>query len=395
MVIIRMKYIAVYLMAGLLFVLSSCTENKTNKKNTNRKDTSVSSDKDSIAPVPTPVSLVNYYKDDAYLSAKTDSILSSLSDKEKVGQMIIASYGELGRPKEQVSKLISERRIGGVVILKGSSGELKEQVNYLRKVSKSAGSLPLIFSCDAEPTLFNSKLRGSPQVINTSEIKSTKDCAKVSLTISEFIKNSGFNQNYAPVCDFDLNKDIIGNRSFGRETAEVSSLANEFIKVSQNSGIVATAKHFPGHGTVKGDSHNSIVYIDGELKELDVFKDVIKNGVISVMVGHIAVKNNKKYDTGGLPSTLSKIVVTDLLRNKLGFKGLIITDAMNMGALNGFSTPSLNAVKAGCDLILMPTNENALFESILELISNDAAYKMQINESVRRIIRLKICLGML
>ena len=385
----------------LLFVLIisnfiSCSENKIDKQQSKNEVKDRDNNKNNIGNIKKDsIKLTDFLKDNGYLSARTDSIFNTLSEGERVSQMIIASYGELGKSKEQLTKLIAERKIGGVVILKGESSVLKEQINFLESTAKQNGLLPLIFSCDAEPSLFNAKLRGSPKVTIASNIKNEKESGEVSLKINRFIKDIGFKQNYAPICDFDINKEIIGNRSFGHESNIVTKLSTKFIEICQEQGIVATAKHFPGHGTVKGDSHNSIVFIDGELKELEVFSSVVKSGVISVMVGHIAVKNNKEYDTGGLPSTLSRKIVTDLLRTKLGFKGIIITDAMNMGAVTNFTTPSLNAVKAGCDLILMPTNEEALYESILAQMKNDAEFTKQVHESVKKIIRLKICLGLL
>lgn len=382
-----------------VFIISnfiSCSENKIDKQQSKNEVKDRNNAKNDIGNIKKDsIKLTDFLKDDGYLSAKTDSIFIALNDGERVSQMIIASYGELGKSKEQVTKLINERKIGGVVILKGESSVLKEQINFIKSTAKQNGTLPFIFSCDAEPSLFNVKLRGSPKVTIASNINNEKESGEVSLKINRFIKDIGFQQNYAPICDFDINKEIIGNRSFGHEINIVTKLSTEFINICQEQGIVATAKHFPGHGTVKGDSHNSIVFIDGELKELEVFRSVVKSGVISVMVGHIAVKNNKEYDTGGLPSTLSRKIVTDLLKNKLGFKGIIVTDAMNMGAVTNFTTPSLNAVKAGCDLILMPSNEDALYESILAQMKNDEEFTKQIHESVKKIIRLKICLGLL
>lgn len=382
-----------------LFVVSnfiSCSEKKNDKQQSTNENIEKDISKNDTATIrKDSTKLTDFFKDYNYLSVKTDSIFNALSEGERVSQMIITSYGELGKSKEHVTKLVSGKKIGGVVILKGESSGLKEQVNYLKNIAKQTGSIPLIFSCDAEPSLFNSKLRNSPKVILASNIKNEKESAEVSLKINSFIKELGFQQNYAPVCDFNINKEIIGNRSFGNDVAYVTELSKKFINICQEQGIVATAKHFPGHGTVNGDSHNSIVFIDGELKELEVFTEVIKNGVISVMVGHIAIKNNNNYNTDGIPSTLSRKIVTDLLKTQLGFKGIIITDAMNMGAVINFTTPSLNAVKAGCDLILMPTNEIVLHDSILAQMKNDEGFTKQIHESVKKIIRLKICLGLL
>lgn len=379
----------------LLLVFVGCGENKRNSQFPQKKDSAkVETQKNEPVSKNESITLLSYFSESDVLKARTDSIISKMSDEELAGQMIIASYGELGRSKEQILKLIKGKKIGGAVILKGDASQLKQQIEALNIFAKNEGALPLLFSCDAEPSLFNSKLRGTPDVLNASDINTLKSAGETALTISKFLRENRFNQNYAPVCDFDLNREIIGNRSFGHETRKVTELALEFVRISQLEGIVATAKHFPGHGTVKGDSHSSIVYIDGELRELEVFRSIIEKGVISVMVGHIAIKNNKDYDTDGLPSTMSGKIVTDLLRTNLGFNGIIITDAMNMGAVTSFTTPSMRAVKAGCDLILMPTNEEALHSSILEFMKN-AQSRDQVVNSVKRIIRLKICLGLI
>lgn len=130
------------------------------------------------------------------------------------------------------------------------------------------------------------------------------------------------------------------------------------------------------------------------MKELEVFRSAIDAGVISVMVGHIRVSDND-YSTDGLPSTLSKRIVSDLLRDSLEFRGIIVTDAMNMGALREFPNASLEAVRAGCDLIIMPPDERKLHSQIIELISSDENYKQQVFASVKRILRAKICLGLI
>jgi len=146
---------------------------------------------------------------------------------------------------------------------------------------------------------------------------------------------------------------------------------------------------------VSGDSHNQLVAIDGEMQELDNYKPLIKNGVISIMVGHIAVLNNEKYNTDGLPSSCSRKIVTDLLKNELNFKGIVITDAMNMGALKKIDNASLKAVEAGCDMILMEPDEIKLFDAIYQKYMNDDAFKKQVDQSVKKIIRLKICLNII
>ncbi|MFZ1462332.1 MAG: glycoside hydrolase family 3 N-terminal domain-containing protein, partial [Ignavibacteria bacterium] len=146
-------------------------------------------------------------------------------------------------------------------------------------------------------------------------------------------------------------------------------------------------------GNVNGDRHKELVFINGELKELDVFKEMVKIGVLSIMVGHIAIEKNGKYNPVGFPSTLSRKIVTDLLKNELGFKGLIITDAMNMEAVTKFPSPSLKAIEAGCDMVLMPSDEAKLINTVKEKMDKDPVFMKQIYESVRKIIRVKLSIS--
>lgn len=339
--------------------------------------------------------LKDFFSENAELNKKVDNILNTLKEEEKIGQMIIVAEGQYGNPKKQVIESIKNKRLGGIMLLKGSEGEFRNDIKDFIKIAKDNKSLPLIFSCDAEPSLLNNKISGSPSMSETSSIKTNEQANKISNQITNYIKNLGFNQNFAPVCDFNNNKEIIGDRSFGNIPEKVSELANIFISNSQDNNIVATAKHFPGHGNVKGDSHKGLVTIKGEPLELDVFRNVIKNNVISIMVGHIAISGSKNYDTEGKPSTISRHIVTDLLKKELNFKGIAITDAMNMKGVSDLGSPSLKAIKAGCDMILMPTNEEKLIKNILDECGKDKNLKNQITESVKKIIKLKICLGLI
>jgi beta-N-acetylhexosaminidase len=169
-----------------------------------------------------------------------------------------------------------------------------------------------------------------------------------------------------------------------------------FIEGTQSDNIVATAKHFPGHGYVQGDTHKQTVYIDGELKEIDVYKPLIEAGVISIMIAHVTVENNDKYGTNGLPSTCSPVIVSGLLRRELGFDGIIVTDAMNMmAAVNSGESAPLKAALAGCDMILMPTSEKGLLEELVNAQQNNEEVKAQFDASVKRILKLKLCLNLI
>ncbi|MBX7044245.1 MAG: glycoside hydrolase family 3 protein [Ignavibacteria bacterium] len=340
--------------------------------------------------------LKDFYSSNPELDKKVDEVFSTMSDEDRIAQMIITSTGKYGKSPEFVLDLIKRRKIGGVVFLGGSQSKFKNLIQGFNKTAKESGSLPLIFSTDAEPSLINIKISGLEEFNPTNQIKTEKSSKESASKISSILNDLGINQNYAPVCDININKEIIGNRSFGDSSELIERLSSIFIETTQKNGIVATAKHFPGHGNVKGDSHKSLVYIDGELDELEVYENLINNSnlmaiPISIMVGHIAIKNNNEFDTYNYPSTLSKKIVSGLLKEKMKFKGIVITDGMNMGALNSFTKPSLQAVKAGCDMILMPTDEEQLLTSILSELKNPE-FRNQINETVKKIIRAKVCL---
>ena len=340
--------------------------------------------------------LNKFYEYNPNLEHKVDVIFNSLSDTEKVAQMIITSAGELGKPEKIVYKLAQENKIGGVVFLKGTSENHKKMIDSLNAISVSKNQLPLLFSIDAEPSLFNGRLQGTKSLMNTIDIRTEKQSDSVATIINNKLLEIGFHQNFAPVVDISPENEAIKDRSFGNDKNKVIELSNQFIKTTQNQGIIATAKHFPGHGLVKGDTHKKSVYIDGELQELEIYPPLIQENVLSIMIAHITIKNNKKYNTNGLPASCSKKIVTSLLKEKLGFKGLIITDALNiMKAVTIIDNAPLLASKAGNDMLLMPIDEGETIKSILDEMQKDEAYKTQVYESVKKIIRFKIVLGLM
>jgi beta-N-acetylhexosaminidase len=323
--------------------------------------------------------------------AKINAVLQSLTEEEKVAQMLVTATGKLGKPQKDVVEIVKKHKIGGVLLLNGSKTEFKQYVKELNAVT----TIPLLYSADAEPSLINLKIKGTKAIKATSFIKDTSECRQITLDICNELAEIGVFHNFAPVCDISTKNEAIGNRSFGNDTTRVMEMCEVFINTSRSKGIMATAKHFPGHGYVKGDTHKKLVYIDGELKELGVYKYLIARDVPSIMVGHIAVRNNDRYDTQGLPATCSRVIVTDLLRKELGFEGIIITDAMNMGGVQQVPNASLEAIKAGCDMILMPENEEKLIKDVVKLMQEDENFKEQVHASVKRILRYKVALGLL
>lgn len=335
--------------------------------------------------------LQDFYSNNAALDKKVNDVYNTLNKEERIAQMIITSLGRLGKPYEAVEPLIKERKVGGIIFLSGDPEQFKEDIASIQSMSDG---FPLLMSMDAEPSLFNRRMPGTPEMPPTNTLQTPGAVTDAVHTINATLKEIGFHQNYAPVVDVSPNNEAIGNRTMGGDSATIVPLATTFIAATQQDQIIATAKHFPGHGRVQGDTHKKLVFIDGELTEKNIYKPMIEAGVISIMVGHIAVENNNDYATGGMPSTLSPLIVSNLLREEMGFDGLIITDAMNMGAVAEIPESCLKAAQAGCDIILMPPDEVGTLEQILITTEQDADFAQQIEASVKRVLRAKLCLGM-
>jgi beta-N-acetylhexosaminidase len=339
--------------------------------------------------------LKDFYTDNPELNKKVNELFDGMSLEERASQMIITAAGKYGKPHDQVKKLVQSKKVGGVLLLNGTKDGFTELVRELNSITSETGQLPMVFSADAEPSLINRKIQGTTEVKKTSEIEGIEDCKKVTSVISNDLLNIGISHNYAPVIDISEKNEAIGNRSFGTEPLEVVNMAMAFMETTQNMNIAATIKHFPGHGKVKGDTHEKLVFIDGEMTEVNNYRPFIDAGAASIMVAHLAVKNNSVYDTKGEPASCSKLIVSELLRKEMGFKGIIITDAMNMGALNSFENAPFSAAKAGCDMILMPPDEIALHKDLVKALGEKTALRSQLDASVKRIIRFKLCLGLM
>lgn len=334
----------------------------------------------------------DYFKADVNLDHIVDEWYNSLSDTQRIAQMIMTSAGQLGKPNSTVLKLVRNQQVGGVIFLKGQKTENKAFIDQLNQET----AFPLWFAIDAEPSLFNSRVLGTDVTIpKTVDLKDSTAVADAAHKIDAEIKEMGFQINFAPVVDLSPNNEAIKHRSFGSNPDSVIQKSSWFIEATQKDQVAACIKHFPGHGYVTGDTHKQTVYIDGEFKEIGVYPPLITENVASVMVAHVTVQNNTAFNTDGKPASCSRNIVTELLRDSLGFEGIIFTDAMNMmAAVNSGEMGPLAAAKAGCDVILMPPNEPQLLQQILELSQTDQAFAAQIENSIKRILRMKICLGL-
>ena len=338
--------------------------------------------------------LTDYLSENKSLDKEVDRAFLMMDDTSIVAQLLMPAVGRLGLSKDTILSQINKRLIGGVLMLNGTKEEFTSWIKSFEKANKSIGNLPFLYSADAEPSLVNRKIIGSKPVKKANELLTIEEVMNVTDIISGDLNEIGINYNFSPVVDMSPNK-TVGFRSFGAIPENIIPWSNAFIQHTQQHNILATAKHFPGHGLVSGDTHKELQTIDGEMLEIKNYPSLIASGVLSIMIAHIAVMNNKRYNTEGLPSTLSEKIVTQLLRDSLGFKGLIVTDAMNMGGVVSVPMSASKAVKAGCDIILMPVNVVKTHSELLTLYRTDPAFKKRVDESAKRIIRMKIALGLL
>ena len=356
------------------------------------KDTEV---KQPIHKTHSNFSIKDFLTENQDLEFKTDSIFNSLSENERVAQLIMPAAGKYGKSHEIINGLIKDGLIGGILMLNGTVDEFTKWIKGYNDLNSNNGNLPFLYSADAEPSLVNRKIMGSTPVKKANEIESIEEVESVTQKISTDLNQIGINYNFSPVVDMSPNS-TVGYRSFGKNPENIIPWSNQFIQTTQKNNIIATAKHFPGHGLVSGDTHKSLQVINGDLQEVKNYPPLIQNGVLSVMVAHIAIENNLAFSTNGLPATCSPKIVRDLLRDSLNFQGLIVTDAMNMGGVRNVPNNTIKAIAAGCDILLMPADARLAHEVLLDAyINNLDGIQTTMDSSVKRIIRMKICLSLL
>jgi beta-N-acetylhexosaminidase len=379
------KFITPLFLAGLLF--QGCAQSSEAK-------ISIATESTIQTSTNIPFELSDYLKSNTKLDDEVERIFKLMDDTAVVAQLIMPAVGRLGQSKETIDEHIKARIIGGVLMLNGTKEEFSSWIKDFESKNKKYGNLPFLYSADAEPSLVNRKIIGSTVVKKANELTNVAEVISCATTISNDLTKIGINYNFSPVVDMSPNK-TVGFRSFGAVPANIIPWSDAFIQETQKNNIIATAKHFPGHGLVSGDTHKALQVIDGEMKEVCNYPTLIANGVLSIMVGHLAVQNNAKYNTDGLPSTCSEKIVTNLLKDSLGFKGLIVTDAMNMGGVTNVPNAVYMAVNAGCDIILMPLDAKKAHEELLSAYRTNTAFKKKLDESAKKVIRMKLAMDLL
>ena len=341
-----------------------------------------------------------------------DKLLNFMTLEEKIAQLFfitpealtgVATVTEAGDLTEECYK---QYPVGGIIYFREnieSRQQLSSMLRRMQEISTERIGLPAFLGTDEEggrvTRIYGSSITDIPYVGSMYSVGTSGDLQaayEAGNTLGCYLKELGFNVDFAPVADIFTNEEntVIGDRAFGNNVETVSEMVPACVKGLQDAGIEATLKHFPGHGDTTEDSHsgyaNSYKNLD-ELRECELkpFQAGIKADVSLVMVGHISLPDVLDSQ---IPASLSSEIVQNLLRDELDFKGVIITDALNMGAISQNYTSAdaaISAVKAGVDMLLMPLDFRAAYEALINAVQEGEISEQRINESVRRIIRIK------
>ncbi|NLC54738.1 MAG: glycoside hydrolase family 3 protein [Erysipelothrix sp.] len=358
---------------------------------------------------------------------KIKALIANMSQREKFGQLMMPDFRDwtvnnkvlpLTKVNPEIEKIIADFKLGGVILFRENLVDTKQIVNLTSKMQEAVSNeIPLLITIDQEGGLVTRLQSGTDMPGNMAlgasrDLDTTYEVAKA---IGSELAVLGININFAPTVDVNSNykNPVIGIRSFGSDPDLVAAMGVKYIKGMQASKVGAAAKHFPGHGDTETDSHFGLPTVDKSLKEfedIDIkpFIAATKVDVDMLMTAHIVVPvlDNTKLTAKdgsqmGTPATLSKPILSDYVRNKMGYKGIIITDALNMKAIaDNFTEPQavIKTLKAGADIALMPTimkkpsdvnKLEAIYQALEKAVINKELLQKDIDKSVERVLRLK------
>jgi len=326
-----------------------------------------------------------------------DSVLNSLTLEEKIAQMMmIRTYSNKDELYyKKVEETINKYKIGGLCFFQGGPVRQAKLTNRYQAISKT----PMLIAIDAEwgPGMRLDSTFSFPYQMTLGAMNDDHLIYEMGASIADQLKMLGVHINFAPVADVNNNPSnpVINSRSFGESRFEVTKKSLAYMKGLQDNGIIATAKHFPGHGDTDTDSHYALPVISHSRERLDSvelypFSHLIDNGLDAVMIAHLLVTSLDS--SKNTPATLSKAIVTDLLKDELGFEGLVITDALDMKGVTSNHRPGeieLKAFLAGNDILLLPQNVEAAINEIKNAVGVGNIPEEMINERCLKILKYK------
>ena len=339
-------------------------------------------------------------------------IISRMTIKQKIAQMFmitpeqLTDYNKVTSAGEVTRKALEEYQVGGIILFANNietPEQLKEMTGNLQKYSKEICDIPLFLGIDEEGGSV-ARIADNPQFdvpkfadMKTIGQEGSQRAYEVGASIGQYLKTFGFNLDFAPVADVLTNPEntVVQKRAFSNDATVTSDMVLAEMKGLEENNIYACLKHFPGHGGTSGDTHRGYSYTSKtmeELKETELvpFQKGIEAGVSFIMVSHISVPNSV---AGEEPASLSRYIQTQILRNEMKYDGIIITDAMNMGAITeqySSGEAAVKAIQAGTDIVLMPEDFKAAYQAVIQAVEDGVVTKERIDQSVERILRRKM-----
>jgi beta-N-acetylhexosaminidase len=405
----------------LILFLSSCQTSIQNPEKTNEKPLKSYSILEKPEKVVKIISLAEFKNSNIDFNSLAeeqqniliDSMIKEMNMDEKIGQLFMlavrhTAYGEPAYDADDYIKDYMDRYLPGGIILFTINFKDPHQTRTMIQKLQDHSPYPLFIATDEEGGKV-SRL-GSTEAMEVISLPPASELSRydspeltefAASVLAEDMRDLGFNMDMAPVADLRNRgkHDVIGTRSFGSDPELNAAMIASFVKGLQNNGISSVLKHFPGHGNVSGDSHDGAVSSlssaeDFSKKEFVSFISGIAAGADFVLTAHIAAP---ALSGDSIPASLSPVIQTEILREQLGFEGIIITDAMDMGAIKNLYSPeeaSLTAILAGTDIILMPEHIPSAQQSIRDALEDGRLSEERLYLSLKRIIKLKFKKGM-
>ena len=331
-----------------------------------------------------------------------DSVFQALSFEDRLGQLfMVAAYSNKDqRHVDEISELVKNENLGGLIFFQGGPNRQARLTNYYQAQAKT----PLLIAMDAEWGIGMrlDSVPNFPKAMTLGAIQNPELIYEMGSEIARQFKELGMHINFAPVVDVNSNPDnpVIGYRAFGENKEMVTKRAVAYMKGLQDNGVMANAKHFPGHGDTETDSHHVLPVINHPEKriwEIDLYpyQELFREDLMSVMVAHLNVPS---LDNGSnIPTSLSKPIVTDLLQKRMNFQGLVFTDALNMRGVANFSKPGevdLKALLAGNDVLLYSQDVPKAKVLIKEAVAQGIISENEINRRVKKVLKAKYWAGL-
>lgn len=347
------------------------------------------------------------------LEQRIQQKLSGMTLKEKAAQIFVITpealtgYKPVTAAGSATHNALKTYPVGGLIYFGANivtPDQLKTMTGNTQKYAEEIEGMRLFLAVDEEggtvARIGNNSNFTVKKYSNMASIGATQDFGKayeVGKTIGSYLHEYGLNLDFAPDADVLTNphNTVIGNRSFGTDGNLVAKMDLEVAKGLADNQVLSCFKHFPGHGATEGDTHNGFAYTNKTLDELKKselvpFQAAVDNHIPFIMISHISAPN---VIGGNTPSSLSKVMITDILRNQMGYDGIIITDSMSMGAIVNTYRPKdavIQSIQAGADLILMTQNFEEAYQGVLDAVADGTISEQRINESLERILRVKL-----